>query len=60
LTVTVSGVNTTPTGTLTLTDTGTTLGTLTISGGAASYSSSALSTGSHSLKIVYSGDGNFY
>ncbi len=60
LTITLSGANTTPTGTLTLTDTGTALATLTLSGGTASYSSSALSTGSHSLKIVYSGDGNFY
>jgi hypothetical protein len=58
--VNLSGTASTPTGTVTLTDSGTTLGTLTISAGTASYSTSTLTPASHSLLITYNGDSNFY
>jgi len=56
-----SGVGATPTGTATLFDSGTPLATLTLNAsGVASYSTSALGAGNHTLKIVYNGDANYY
>jgi len=36
-----------------------TLGTATLSGGTASFTTSSLSIGTHSIKVVYSGDSDF-
>ncbi len=47
-----------PSGTVTFKDNGATLGTGTISGTTASYSTSGLSTGSHSITAEYAGDTN--
>jgi hypothetical protein len=47
------------TGTVTFMDGGTTLGTGTISGGKATYSTSTLVVGSHSLTAAYGGDNNY-
>jgi hypothetical protein len=49
----------TPTGTATFMDGSNTLATATLSGGAASFTSSSLSVGTHSIKVVYSGDNDF-
>ncbi len=49
----------TPTGTVTFMDGSTTLGTGTLSGGGATFTTAALAIGSHSVKAVYSGDANF-
>ncbi len=49
----------TPTGTVTFYDGSTTLGTATLSGGIASFTTSSLAVGTHSIKVVYSGDTNF-
>ena len=55
-----SGNTTVPTGTVTFMDGTTTLGTGTLNGSAqATYSTSALSAGSHSITAVYGGDANF-
>jgi len=48
-----------PTGTVSFYDGGTLLGAVALSGGTATYSTSALATGTHSITAVYSGDGNF-
>jgi hypothetical protein len=47
------------TGTVQFLDGSTALGTVTISGGTAALSLSTLSVGAHSIKAVYSGDGNY-
>jgi hypothetical protein len=49
----------TPTGTVTFYDGSTKLGTATVSGGAAGFTTSTLTVGTHSIKAVYSGDSNF-
>jgi len=49
----------TPTGMVTFLDGTNTLTTVPLSGGTAAYTTSALSVGSHSITIQYSGDGNF-
>ena len=49
----------TPTGTVTFLDGGTTIGMGTLSGGVASYSTSTLSVGFHTITTTYPGDGNF-
>jgi hypothetical protein len=49
----------TPTGTVTFLDGTTTLGTGMLSGGTATYSTTALALGNHSITIRYSGDTNF-
>ncbi|MFE2750354.1 Ig-like domain-containing protein, partial [Streptomyces scopuliridis] len=49
----------TPTGTVDFFDGATLLGTGTLSGGVATFTTSALSVGSHLLTAVYSGDTNF-
>jgi len=63
LTATVTGPSgnmTVPTGSVTFMDGTTTLGSGTLSAsGTATYSTSSLSTGSHSITAVYSGDSNF-
>ena len=57
---TLRGVIGTPTGTVTFKDGGTILGTGKIQvGGIASFSTSTLAKGSHSITATYSGDGNF-
>lgn len=47
------------TGSVTFTDGANTLATVTLSAGQASYSSSALSLGSHTITATYNGDANF-
>src|SRR5271157_1456393 len=49
----------TPTGTVTFQDGGATLGTGTLIGGQARFSTTKLAVGSHSITVVYGGDGNF-
>ena len=49
----------TPTGTVTFKDGSTTLGTGTLSGGAATFTTSALAVGTHSITAVYGGDASF-
>jgi hypothetical protein len=50
----------TPTGTVTFYNGSTTLGTATLNGtGAASFTTSSLSVGSHSIKVSYGGDADF-
>jgi hypothetical protein len=49
----------TPTGTATFMDGSSTLGTVTLSGGIAGFTTSSLAVGSDSIKVVYSGDSNF-
>src|SRR5207253_1998526 len=57
-TVTSSATGT-PTGTVTFQDATTTLGTGTLSGGAATFTTSGLGTGTHSITGIYGGDANF-
>ncbi len=49
----------TPTGSVTFEDGTTTLGTGTLSGGVATFSTTSLSVATHSITAVYGGDGNF-
>jgi Bacterial Ig-like domain (group 3)/FG-GAP-like repeat len=58
-TVTPASGSTSPTGTLTFTDGTTTLGTGTLTSGQATYTTTALSTGAHSITAAYGGDSNF-
>ena len=61
LTYNFSGLRSVPTGTAALYDGSTLLSTLTLdASGHASFLTSALSAGSHVLKIVYNGDGNYF
>ncbi len=57
-TVTSSATGT-PTGTVTFQDAATTLGTGTLSGGTATFTTSGLGTGAHSITAIYGGDANF-
>lgn len=57
LTATLSG-GVSPTGTVTFKDGSTTLGTATISGSTASFTTTDLSVGDHTVTAVYSGDDN--
>jgi hypothetical protein len=57
-TATVTSPTTTPTGSLTFMDGTNPLGTVTLSGGKASFSTSALATGSHNIAVEYSGTPN--
>src|SRR5579863_9992825 len=60
LTATVTSNAGTPTGTVTFKDGSTTLGTGTVgSGRQATFTTSTLSVGSHSITAVYGGDNNF-
>jgi autotransporter-associated beta strand protein len=54
----VSGMGT-PTGTVTFEDGATVLGTVSLSGGTVTYSTSMLAAGSHSVAAIYGGDSNF-
>ena len=54
-----AGSTGTPSGTVTFLDGATTLGTGTLASGVASYSTSALVVGAHSITAVYGGDTNF-
>jgi hypothetical protein len=56
-TATVSGA--TPTGSLTFKDGSTVLGIVALAGGVATFATSSLTTGNHSITAVYGGDGNF-
>ncbi len=59
-TIAPAGTNAiTPSGTVTFKDGSTTLGTRTLSGGVATFTTSSLSVASHSITAVYAGDGNF-
>ena len=58
-TATVTGSVGTPTGTVTFFDGATTLGTGVLSAGSATYTTSALTIGSHAIVATYGGDSNF-
>ncbi len=58
-TATVTSSEGTPTGTVTFKDGATTLGTGTLSGGIASYSTAGLALGMHAITAEYGGDTNF-
>jgi hypothetical protein len=57
----VTGLSTTPTGTVTFTDqaSGTTLGTGTLSGGIATFTTTSLTGGTHTIVASYAGDSHF-
>jgi hypothetical protein len=57
-TATVTSPQTTPTGTVTFNDGSNTLGTETVSGGRARYSTTTLRTGSNSISVIYNGTAN--
>jgi uncharacterized repeat protein (TIGR01451 family) len=57
-TATVSGSGT-PTGTVTFRDGASTLGTVPLSGATATFTTSSLAVGSHSITATYNGDGSF-
>lgn len=57
--VTPSGGSGTPTGTVTIKDGSTTLATQSLVNGQATFTTSSLSVGSHSITATYSGDTNF-
>jgi hypothetical protein len=59
LKATLSSTAGTPTGTVYFMDGTNTLGSMTLSGGSASYSATALAGGPHSITARYSGDGSF-
>jgi hypothetical protein len=61
LSITVSGAGVTPTGTVVLTDSSTALGSVSLNGsGLASFPTSLLAAGAHSLTATYQGDVNYY
>jgi len=57
-TATVTSSTTTPTGSALFMDGSNTLATVNLSGGKGTYSTSALSTGSHNITVIYSGTAN--
>ena len=59
LTFTFTGAGLTPTGTTTIKDGAVTLATVPLSAGAATFSISALTAGTHSLTATYNGDSNY-
>lgn len=59
LTATVDAASGTPTGTVSFLDGSTILGSVTLSGGVATFTTSTLSVGSHSLTATYSGNSSF-
>ena len=59
LTFTFTGAGLTPTGTTTIKDGAVTLVTIPLSAGAATFSTSALGAGTHSLTATYNGDVNY-
>jgi hypothetical protein len=58
-TVTVTGSGSTPTGTIAFSDGGTPLQTVPLVNGQASYSTSSLAAGTHTITALYSGDTTF-
>jgi Bacterial Ig-like domain (group 3) len=56
---TVASSSGTPTGTVTFLDGTTLLGAITLSGGAAAFTTSSLTVGTHTMTAVYAGDANF-
>jgi predicted secreted protein len=59
-TIVITGtLNSAATGTVQFLDGSTVLATITISAGTASYSTSALAQGTHSITLIYSGDANY-
>ncbi len=59
LDATVTGSGLTPTGTITFYDSSNTIGSATLSSGMASYTTAALSAGTHSIAASYAGDANY-
>jgi hypothetical protein len=59
LTFTLIGGGVTPTGTLTISDGTNPLATISLDAGIATYNTSALIAGKHTLTAVYSGDNNY-
>jgi hypothetical protein len=59
LTFTLTGSGVTPTGTVTINDGANTLATISLDAGIATYNTSALIAGKHTLTAVYSGDNNY-
>jgi sugar lactone lactonase YvrE len=59
LTFTLTGSGTTSTGTVTISDGANTLATISLDAGIATYNTSALIAGKHTLTVVYSGDNNY-
>ena len=58
-TATVASGGGTPTGTVSFLDGATTIGTGTLAGGIATFTTSALTVGTHPITAVYGGSGNF-
>src|SRR5204862_2170808 len=58
VTATAPGAGT-PTGTVTFRDGGTPIGTNTLTSGQTTFTTSSLSVASHTITVVYNGDGNF-
>ena len=58
-TATIASSSGSPTGAVTFFDAGNQLGTATLSGGKAAYTTSSLTAGAHSITAAYSGDSNF-
>lgn len=56
----VRGVTAVPTGTVTFLDGATSLGSATLTGGVATFNTSNLAVGAHSITAQYSGDSNFH
>ncbi len=56
---TVTGTGAVPTGSVAILDGSTTLSTLNLSNGVASYSATALTVGTHNISAKYSGDSNY-
>jgi len=54
-----ASMNSAATGTVQFTDGGTVLATVTVTAGSASFSTSSLAQGSHTLGVAYSGDANY-
>jgi len=59
LTATISGTGGIPTGSVIFSDGGTALGAGNLTGGVATFASTSLTAGNHSLTATYSGGGNF-
>ncbi|MBI5567109.1 MAG: Ig-like domain repeat protein [Chloroflexi bacterium] len=59
LTATVTSAAGTPTGSVTFYDAGSSIGSGSLSGGVATFNTSALSIGAHTITATYGGDGNF-
>jgi hypothetical protein len=61
LTIAASGAGAVPSGTVTVMDGGTSLGSLTLTpSGAAAITTSTLAAGTHTFTFTYNGDGNYY